>query len=432
MGPMKPHLITEYELYNRHGQLTRRFSPAIPKLEPDMMIVNVMTKNGIIKKQYKQPFASFVANFTRLINYGWMQVLNKVGASANDIIYTHVTGGATTLTADAYHAKVNEAALAPAAPNVYGIMVGDMDNTTGLGLTVEAGIGNVVQYTDYMLRTLLINDGGAPNTDLETRAVNISMPNETTLLISRRFQNDSAADIYVDECCLVGTETDNNEEFMLARDILGTSGPATGLANVPITVEATEILEISYTFTVSETGGLTVNWLKYLSSLLGDAVPVSAMRDITNSAQAAANPAGAQTDQDMTAAQDDDTFGIVIGGYISSDTSIPTVSAFTSADYQVTSKLLDTEIDYGPMVPIAIDLQSTYTQFGMYRDFENDNTTTVYVVDSGLYMKDATLTKYFLMARSVAPGTGVVGAPASITVLPDEILRVKKYMRFNI
>jgi len=428
LSAMKPHMVTEYEIRDKMGNVKRTYPGSNPKPTPDKLIINVLTQNGIIKRHIEQPFQSFLANFTRLINYGWMQIGNDTGASANDIILTHATGGATKLTDDAYHCKVNEAALAPAAPNVYGIMVGDMDNNTGLGLTVESGIGNELHYGDYMLKTLLLNDGGSPNTDLEHRITNLSMPDDDTLVISRRFQNDSAADIYVDECGMVGTEDDNNEEFMITRDILGST-----LDPPYITVATTEILEISYTFRVSAIGiaavggGLVSNWLKYLSSILGFAVPVSAMKDIVNSAQATADPSGAQTDQDMTAAQDDDTHGIVIGGWLSDNSYEPPNPPFATDNYKVSSKLLDSEIDYGPMVAIAIDLETTYTQFGMYRDFENDNLTTVYVQDSGLYMKDATLTKYFMMARSL-----VTTDPAYITILPDEILRVKKYMKFNL
>jgi len=418
MLPMKPHTIVEYELRDKNGNIKRRYTPGMPKLKPDKMIINVLTKDGIIKEHREQPFASFLANFTRMINYGWMAVINDTGATANNKIITHVTGGAGVLTDDLYQCDVTEAALAPAAPNVYGIMVGDMDNSTGLGLTVESGIGNVLHYDNYMLRTLLLNDGGSPNTDLEHRAVNLSMPDENTMLISRRFQNDSAANIYVDECGLIGTEDDNDEEVMLARDILNE-----GADPAYITIEATEILEISYTFTVSSTGGLTQNWLRYLSSLLGNAAPVSAMKNILNSA-ILANPSTARTDQDMAAAQNIDTHGIVIGGAVN---SIPTANAFATDDFKVSSKLLDAEIDYGPMVAIAIDLQSSYTQFGMYRDFENPTTDTVYVKDSGLYMKDASLTDYCMIARDV-----INVEPGYIQILPDEILRVKYYMKFNL
>ncbi len=388
-----------------------------------MMIVNIMTKSGIIKKQYRQPFASFLANFTRLINYGWMQIPNNTAGAANDKIIEHATGGVTSLTTDVFLADVTEATLGTSAANLYGIMIGDMDNTTGLGLTVESGIGNILHYNDWMLRALLTNDEivtpPTTKTDLETRATNLSMPDETTLVISRRFQNDSAADIYIDECGLIG-KSNGTEYILLARDILNAvSEPAY------ITLESTEILEISYTFTVTNAGGLTSNWLKYLSSILADAVPVASMKDIVNSAQATADPSSAQTDQDMTAAQDDATHGIVVGGYITGGTP-PSVVGFDTADYKVSEALDDDDIDYGPMVAIDIDLEAIYTQFGMYRDFENDNDTTVFVFDSALYMKDASLTKYFMMARSVLPADG------HITVLPDEILRVKKYMKFNL
>ena len=422
---MKPHINTVYEIRDKMGNVKRTYSDELPELKPDLVTISVLTKEGIIKKQIQQPFQSFLANFTRLINYGWMQVANNTAGATSDKIIEHATGGATDLTTDAFMADVKEAILAPAAPNLYGIMVGDMDNTTGLGLTVESGIGNQLHYNDWMLKTLLLNDGGAPNTDLEHRVTNLSMPDDDTLVISRRFQNDSAADIYVDECGLIG-KSNGAEYILLARDLLPTG--VTPVATTQyVTVAATEILEVSYTFTVTDAGGLTSNWLKYLSSILGGAVPVSAMKDIVNSAQATADPSGVQTDQDMTAAQDDDTFGIVIGGYLSDSTVEPSISPFTTDDYKVGTKLADTQIDYGPMVAIDIDLETTYTQFGMYRDFENDNTTTVYVQDSGLYMKDATLTKYFMMARSV-----VASDPALITVLPDEILRVKKYMKFNL
>ena len=252
MEHMKPHLITEYEIRDKSGNIKRTYPVEKPNLEPDKMIINIMTKGGIIKKHIEQPFASWLANFTRLLNYSWMQVLNDTGADANDKIKTHVTGGITALTADAWEADVTEAALGIAAVNVYGIMIGDMDNDSGLGLTVESGIGNILHYNDWMLRALLTNDDivtpPTTKTDLETRATNLSMPDETTLVISRRFQNDSAVDIYVNECGLVGTESTTAEEILLARDILDDGGPATG---VPITVESTEIIEISYTFTVS-------------------------------------------------------------------------------------------------------------------------------------------------------------------------------------
>jgi len=425
---MKPHIITEYEIRDKNGNVKNTFSRGKPKFQPDKLIINVMTKSGIIKQHREQPFASWLANFMKMIYYGWMAEVNDTGATlaANKII-THATGGSTFLTDDLYQCDVTEAALAVGAANVYGIMIGDMDNNTGLGLTQESGIGNIVHYNDYMLRALLTNDEivtpPTTKTDLETRDTNLSMPDDNTLLITRRFQNDSAIDIYVDECGLIGTEDDNNEEVMLARDILGS-----GADPAYITVEPTEIIEISYTFTLNAgaNSGLTQNWLRYLSSLLGNAAPVSSMKNTSNSATLA-NPSTARTDQDMAAAQDADTHGIVIGGYLSNGTPFEP-SPFAVDNWSVANKLLDSEIDYGPMVKIVIDLETTYTQFGMYRDFENDNTTTVYVKDSGLYMKDATLTDYHMMARDVLSDLD----PSYIQVLPAEILRVKYYMKFSI
>ena len=62
MQPLKPHLVTEYEIRDKTGNIKRTYKPHNPNLQPDKVIINILTSGGIIKRHIEQPFQSFLAN----------------------------------------------------------------------------------------------------------------------------------------------------------------------------------------------------------------------------------------------------------------------------------------------------------------------------------------------------------------------------------
>lgn len=112
------------------------------------------------------PFRSYVSNFSRVLNNAFLNVDNSTSGDAIDKLILTTTGGATYAAAVIHTMAVNEGALSSPTQTNYGIWIGDKDNASGLGLTIEAGVGGFPSYDNYSLRGLILPDGGSPDTDV--------------------------------------------------------------------------------------------------------------------------------------------------------------------------------------------------------------------------------------------------------------------------
>lgn len=416
------------EIFNAEGKLReKRFYSSEPLVE-NYFFVNIKDKFGKLLRSKKYLFRSFHPNFSRWLNYAFLEVVNNTAGAAGDQI-AQLGGGA--LTTSTHNTVVD----APVTNDNYGIQV-------GTGSTQPA-------FTDTQLNSKVSH--GTASGNLYYNATTVTPVPVTTngsdynkLIITRLFENQHATDaVDIKELGIAALDTSATEYFLIARDTKAIAAEATeaasGPSNIIETVEAGEILEVKYELSIgySSTGGFTSNMISFLTSEL---------KDDTVTAK---SYAGATASVDFTAAQTDkallnvtgadDNYGILIGS--SSNT-------FDIDDYKMSNKILDASVDYGTMsvVDLTTNVEGTnpveyYTLFGATRSFTSMETdSSVTIRESGLVLrKGAGPYTYYTIARVLLADTPAVDpivdptAPTSeaavrgsngIVLEPSEILRL--------
>ncbi len=419
---MKSHpLSTEviYELYNKKGGdlIWQSNHRSEPKAEITVKINNPGQREQILKF----PFRSYVSNFSRVIQNGLLNIDNSTaGAAINKIIKT-TTGGTTYPIAAIHTMAVNEAALSSPTQTNYGIWIGDGDNLSRLGLTIESGVTGVLAYNDYHLRGLILADGGSPDTNVVYGVTNVVMSNsDNTLSVSRRFVNNNASDIKINEIGLVAKS--GSDYFLIARDIITPLNY--GVTTPYFLLVAGGTVEVIYSFTITGVDGIMKNYLKWISSEFLAANAYSQVIDTGNTAQTI-NFSSARTQKDILAASGNALYGIRVG--IATANIPATANALTQNLYGVISPIghgsTAMTLDHGVVVPITMTQGDNTTVFGLYRDFENKYTETLSGIwNTGLIIRQGIDPyTYYLIARD---GLSFI-ANGPINVAPGQVLRVK-------
>lgn len=426
MNSHNGRLAVKAEIFDKQGNLKRTYDIPKPSADAKLRITH-MDKDGNVKQVHEQPFRSFVSNFARVLNNSFFNIDNSTAGATIDKIIEAVTGGATNLAAATHLLEVDEGALTASAQTAFGIWVGDKDNTSGLGLTQESGIQASEAFDNYMLRALVLADGGSPDTGLEYRATTVTLSGNN-ITIARRFQNDSAVSIFIDEIGLVAKS--GTDYFLIARDVVNI-GNETVVLDYQFEIPTTDVFVVEYVFSISDASEFTLNYLKMIDSMLRGTTASSNPRDV-NGNYYAVNFCSARTQKDLLAAANAITHGIVISGYTETNYENQGDGGPTNVNMYklVNTVLLDSELDYGAVTPITLTQVTPgggvipYTQIGAYRDFENVITERVHVYESALIIKEAAATHYYMIARTP------FGSGAGIVVDPGEILRISAYLQF--
>jgi len=421
---MKSHnirLITEALIIDKAtGRVKRRYEQAPDNGEATLKLTH-MDVNGNIKQVIEQPSKSFVSNFARMLNYGFMGVDNSSGGSAIDQILD-TTGAA--LAAATWFGDVQEAAKVSPAQSTFGIWIGDKDNTNGWGLTLDTNIQSTESFEDYTLRGLILADGGVPDTGVEYRGTVVSYSGLDEIKITRRFQNDGASTIVVSEMGVV--LDDGAAQYMIARDLIlgGSAAPYQ-----PISVLAGDILVAEYSYAISNASGFTRNYLKILRSLLVAGPTATYLMLDVNGNSVSVDFSTARTQLQLDAIAAADTYGIVISGNYQGGSPVVPSSLTTKHTMDNAKWAHSAGFTYSAMAPIAltqvtgVGTGTSYTQFGVTRDFENVGLQgPLEVYETALYLKEAAANGIFMITKS--------GFSPYPVVASGEILRINKYFRF--
>lgn len=402
-----PFIITETEILNTN-KVTRK---ATPQFEAELHC-KVSDKRGNVKFDKTFPFRSFVSNFARILNYGFCNVANTGTITCAD-------GGAPL--ASVHLMKVEEGALSSPTPSVYGIWVGNIAGNSGLTLnSPNSGIGGDPGYDDHILYNEIPADGdpaAAADTNLVYGATTTYIDSGTVLRVTRRFTNNNASAIKISEVGLFGS--DGTDSILICRDKI-TDG-----TNAWVELASSDIIDISYKFYVTDATGYTKNFLRYLSSEFADGNTVENIVD-TSGASAARDFTTARTDKDLMATATDDNFGILVGGSVN---SVPIGTSLSANDYAVSGKLTNSQITHSAVTALNtsdITQEDQYSKFGVYRDFENEGTTPIYVNRAGLVIKLTSAAKYYLLSSVLVSGAST----PYVVVQPGQILRIKYYFAF--
>lgn len=369
----------KYKVFEK-GSLIRN----IDKTKYDTAVINILVQNpGQAPQHLRFPFRSFVSNFARVMNYAFMAIDNSTSGSAIDKVIKTTTGGVTYPAAAIHTMAVNEGELTSPTQSNYGIWIGDKANYSGLGLTVEAGIQGSLDYNNYMLRTVILADGGSPDTDVVYKATNVLLANaDQSLIVKRRFANNGSGNIYIDEIGMVGKS--GTDYFLLSRD---TDLGINSTTNQRFTLASGGVCEVSIEFPITSASGWTKNMLRWLSSEFVGGNAISQVRDIFGTVYTI-DFTSARTQKAVNASADDSTYGLVLGGSLV-DGGLPVM---TPDSYRLNQKIshgtANENLSHGAMVPVALEQADGKTTFGIQRDFERlANLDPIYIRTSGLYVR---------------------------------------------
>ena len=466
--------VTSQILRGKHGKVksTTKYFETFANL-----CIRKFSKDGSLVDEKTQPFKSYVSNWSRIINYSWMGVANNTAASAPNKLKS-TNGGAAT--SNIYGVTINEGALSPVLltsgslvvgqiyaiinfatgddfANVatvlsgttntngcrflctgttpttwsnssqlgldtgFGVYVGDMDDLSGFGFPANADTANFVQPNDYTLRRVLppqgINSEPNPCHPLEYGATTITLStDEKTLTVSRRFTNNNAFDVFISEIGVAGKGNDGTYHLIM-RDITNNNN------NGPwYTIAAGEMWEVVYSFIITDASGLTQNYLRYLLSMFnGAALTTHTVRNTLGNA-IPFNATTASNCEIGNAAEHNEDFGVIIGGYIDTEGGGEPQQAITPSvsSYRLTQPLTDAMINYGAEVNIPLTVVNGLQQIGVQRDFENTGSDPVLVNECALLAGTVSQGSFIMIRLPIINGS----YPYQL-VQPNEILRVQ-------
>jgi len=375
--------------------------------------IKVSDNKGKVKGEYKTPFRSYVSNFPNILSSNLLKVTS--GNEPTSINNTIIAGGIESF-------NVNEAALSAGATSAKGIWIGDLEDLSSIGTASIAGIYDTLNFADFNLKRPIPNEATI-STGIVYGTTSISMPSSNVLQIKRRFTNNLATTLYIDEIGLVGV--DSGDSFLIARDgVYDTFGN-------PVEVPASNIVDLTYRFELTNSSGFTNNFLRFLSGEMLGTAPSEPLRDVLN-ASYSYNFSLLSGSKTLIAAANEDAYGLLVGGKVG---VVPISPVVKTSDVAIFSQLTDEvasvdSLHHSGTTPIALTMKDGVSTFGLYRDFENKTNENIYVNSAYLVAKIATSVTptyaNFLLAETPVIGAGV----DYVTVAPSEILRLRFEISF--
>lgn len=403
-----PRILTEWEILNRSN--LGRTSSILPPFRAKL-IASFRDANGNLKREAEIPFKSFVSNFARILNFGFFNVYNTADGETIDQITTASGTVAASSVSGVHTYDVLEGQKT--ADTGYGIWIGKTNgvyNSNGDTVTTSA-VGIHPSYDDYTLSGLI-----SPTATIIYGATSMSNPNSSTLRVTRRFTNNTAYTIYVDEVGLLGNS--GLENVLLARDRV-----QDGLGNFHIAIPPGEIVDFTYVFTVTAESGYVSNFLQFMSSDMRDSTPIGSIYDTDGTVRTPDFTTG-RSKKNLLATANDDNFGLLIGGRFNTLPTFPPPLSATS--YKLNNQLTDTYMDHSAVSALGLEKTDGSTIFGLYRDFENVQDYNIYLNEYGIVINDGTYNYLLARARLSSSGSDY------ITVEPDQIFRLKTYFKFPV
>jgi len=199
------------------------------------------------------PFQSFVANMAKILLASFEEI-----TAADTTVQTIDTAGA-----GAYTRGVD--CTGPANDDTYGIIVGANDSGTGY----LPAMSTSVNRDDYNLRRQFAEGTGTDEFTHGLTAITYTNGNPS-FVMSRTFTNGSGATITVKELGVVGDDT--AAQVMVVRDtiedVVFPYSKTGNTANITVTVPDTNVLTVTYSFSVDDADGILNGWLGMVASTL--------------------------------------------------------------------------------------------------------------------------------------------------------------------
>jgi len=341
-------------------------------------IVKLIHKNkeGNILGVKVFPFKSFVANFARVLAGNLLEVDNNTTSTESYMKIKDADN--TALTNSCFSMNVLEGAM-PDTP-LYGIQVG---NTLTTDSYFNSDMLGTIADTDYDMRNMY--DGLVDS--LVSYSATTSTLSSNTITITRRIENVSASSIQIDEVGLFQKFIDSgatSKYIMIARDIIE-----------PITIVAGDLVDISYSLSVTSESSFTSQFLGMLQSML--AGTSTTVRDTTGTTTSKDFDDTSRVISLMALATDDD-YGLIVGA---TDRE-PNPQSYTS--YSLTNHKIShsgSGLSYGAVSAVSLTYDSSIgaMRFGIKRDFENLSSLPITIGEIGVVGKHIATSSYYLLQR---------------------------------
>jgi len=338
-------------------------------------IVKLIHKNkeGNILGVKVFPFKSFVANFARVLAGNLLEVDNNTTSTESYMKIKDADN--TALTNSCFSMNVLEGAM-PDTP-LYGIQVG---NTLTTDSYFNSNILGSISDTDYDMRNMY--DGLVDS--LVSYSATTSTLSGNTITITRRIENINTSSIQINEVGLFQKFVDSgttDKYIMIARDIIE-----------PITMAYEDLVDISYSLSVTNESSFTSQFLGMLQSML--AGTSTTVRDTT----------GTTTSKDfddtsrvisLMALATDDNYGLLVGGQNRD------VIRYTNYTLEDKISHSGSGLSYGAVnaVSLVYDSSTGVMRFGVKRDFENLSSLPITIGEIGVVGKHIATSTYYLLQR---------------------------------
>lgn len=395
----------EYEIL---GKKKKKFSSEITAHDIE---IDIIDREMVIAK-HKTPFKSFVKNFAVAL----AKIFGNSATSSESLKYA--SGTATTGYLATNFLCVSEGALSASRAR-RGIFIGDKEANsyngasigsikTGTSPTLHVITGQVqnqVQKSDVFLKRRLEANTASCTSGIYYGANSITIENDTTVKIVRRFRNNSGKTIKINEIGLGSGKPSMpiSGIVLLARDIMA----------YDISVLNGQYIDITYRFTVGN--GLTTNFAVLLANLFSGTLSGKYYVNGNGSSDTITNTNYFSIDRAAGA----DSYGITIG---SGDNSRPSIYD-KSLENQWSHGTIEPYFAYSDTSPInELNTSNSTSRFGFYRDFTCKGTTTKEVNEGGIALQGDS-TKPIYIARFAING---------MRLNPEDILRVSIYFDFPV
>ena len=391
----------EYEILGKN----KKKKTVVSKLVANDILVEKFQGDMKLEK-HEVPFKSFVKNFGATLAYifGGTKtgtIVDAKGTAQDASTFLSVSEGAITNTHSRRGIYIGDKGANAVNAASWTIVAASQSKSFLTG-----NVGNSVQKSDTFLKRRIEASSASVATKVRYDAVSITIPEDNTVKITRRFYNGRGSSIKINE---VGLGTQNatgagyfvDHNILLARDIF----------QYDLTLADQQYLDITYSFSLPEGGYLTNNLIVLLANLFKNnngAYDYKTVSGVINTGVVAFN---AMT---VTAPADDTDYGIQVG------TQYTTSSPY---DYKLERDIANSKLDRSATTYLNLLTETNIsTKFGFQRDFTNVDTVPVMIKEGSLNIKDLD-DKGILLARFPING---------IELSANDILRIKVYFEFPV
>lgn len=392
----------EYEILGKN----KKKKTVVSKLVANDILVEKFQGDMKLEK-HEVPFKSFVKNFGATLAYifGGTKtgtIVDAKGTAQDASTFLSVSEGAITNTHSRRGIYIGDKGANAVNAASWTIVAASQSKSFLTG-----NVGNSVQKSDTFLKRRIEASSASVATKVRYDAVSITIPEDNTVKITRRFYNGRGSSIKINE---VGLGTQNvitgaayfvDHNILLARDTMA----------YDVILADQQYFDITYSFSLPEGGYLTNNLIVMLANLFKNSSIGYSYKTVSGTTSINPPPLTGLT---VMGIADNTDYGIQVG---------ETYTSHSPYDYKLEANISNSVLKRSATTYLDLLTETnTSTKFGFQRDFTNVDTVPVMIKEGSLNIKDLD-DKGILLARFPING---------IELSANDILRIKVYFEFPV